>query len=60
MKPTGIINAYDIKLKRQDAYKNESDPLFMAAQFDGTPESLNVWKNKVTEIKERYPLPDNA
>ena len=47
-------------IKRQDAYKNESDPLFMAAQFDGTPESFNVWKDKVTEIKARYPLPDNA
>ncbi|NNG42734.1 hypothetical protein HJP15_07350 [Pseudoalteromonas sp. NEC-BIFX-2020_002] len=46
--------------KRAVAYKRESDPLFMAAQFDGTPESFNVWKDKVTEIKARYPLPDNA
>lgn len=42
--------------KREAAYKRESDPLYMEAQFDGTPESLQVWRDKVTEIKARYPL----
>ncbi|MBB1340071.1 hypothetical protein H5158_00295 [Pseudoalteromonas sp. SR45-6] len=56
----GIINTYDIMQKRRKAYKAESDPLYMEAQFDGTPESLQKWRDKVTEIKARYPLPDNA
>lgn len=47
-------------VKRQAAYKAESDPLYMEAQFDGTPESLQVWQDKVAEIKARYPLPENA
>lgn len=46
--------------KRETAYKRESDPLYMEAQFDGTSESLKVWRDKVTEIKARYPLPENA
>lgn len=46
--------------KRQAAYKRESDPLYMEAQYDGTPESLQKWQNKVAEIKTRYPLHDNA
>jgi len=50
----------EIVSNRLTAYKTESDPLYMEAQFDGTPESFNVWKDKVTEIKARYPLPDNA
>jgi hypothetical protein len=43
-------------VKREAAYKRESDPLYMEAQFDGTPESLTLWRDKVTEIKARYPL----
>ena len=46
--------------KRQAAYKAESDPLFMEAQYDGTPESYQKWQDKVAEIKTRYPLHDNA
>ncbi len=46
--------------KREAAYKRESDPLYMEAQFDGTPESLQKWQDKVAEIKTRYPLHDNA
>lgn len=46
--------------KRKAAYKAESDPLFMEAQHDGTPESLHKWQDKVAEIKARYPLPVNA
>ncbi|ATC86172.1 hypothetical protein [Pseudoalteromonas arctica] len=46
--------------KRQAAYTKESDPLYMEAQFDGTPESLQKWRDKVAEIKARYPLPEST
>ena len=42
--------------KRQTAYKAESDPLYMEWQFDQTPESEQAWRDKVEEIKLRYPL----
>ena len=42
--------------KRQVAYKTESDPLYMEWQFDQTPESEQAWRDKVEEIKLRYPL----
>ncbi len=48
------------KVKRQAAYKAESDPLYMEAQFDGTPETLQKWRDKVAEIKARYPLPQST
>lgn len=44
-------------VKREAAYAKESDPLYMEAQFDGTPESIQKWRDKVAEIKARYPLP---
>ncbi|MFS1893154.1 hypothetical protein [Vibrio lentus] len=52
----------EVMNKRKAAYRNESDPLFMEWQFDGTSESEALWKRKVEEIKARYPLPsgDNA
>lgn len=37
---------------RSSAYKSESDPLFFAGQYD---DDLTEWKDKVAEIKERYP-----
>ena len=43
--------------QRESIYRKESDPLYMEAQFDGTPESLQIWRDKVTEIKARYPAP---
>ncbi|MBF4250531.1 hypothetical protein EA007_05920 [Vibrio anguillarum] len=43
--------------KRQLAYKNESDSLYMEWQYDQTPEKEQAWRNKVAEIKTRYPLP---
>ncbi len=46
--------------KRQAAYTKESDPLYMEAQFEGTPESLQKWRDKVAEIKARYPLPEST
>ncbi|KJZ14691.1 hypothetical protein TW85_08155 [Marinomonas sp. S3726] len=45
--------------KRKRAYKAESDPLYMEWQFDQAPESEQAWRNKVAEIKARYPLTDN-
>lgn len=42
--------------KRRTAYKSESDPLFMEWQYDQTPESEQAWREKVQEIKARYPL----
>ncbi len=47
---------------RQQAYKEESDPLYLNAQFDvmsgrKTPEeAYQPWLEKVAEIKERFPL----
>lgn len=42
--------------QRLEAYKTESDPLFMEYQFDQTPESEKAWRDKVQEIKDRYPI----
>ena len=42
--------------KRKEAYAKESDPLFLEWQYDKTPESEHRWREKVLEIKERYPL----
>jgi hypothetical protein len=44
------------KNKRKLAYNSESDPLYMEWQFDQTAESEETWRNKVAEIKARYPL----
>jgi len=41
---------------RQAAYRLESDPIFMEARYDDDPAKMQEWKNKVMEIKERYPL----
>ena len=37
---------------RSAAYKAESDHLFFAGQYDN---DLTAWKDKVSEIKARYP-----
>lgn len=42
---------------RRVAYRDESDPLYMEWKFDGTAASERVWREKVEEIKERFPLP---
>ncbi len=44
--------------KRAATYREESDPLYMEWQYDQTPESEAIWRNKVLEIKHRYPLSD--
>ena len=59
-----VLNQKAFKLsqnvvKRQVAYKSESDLLYMEWQFDHTPEAEQTWRNKVAEIKARYPLTDN-
>lgn len=43
-------------IKRKEAYRIESDPLFMEWQYDNSPEAEHIWRNKVAEIKVRYPL----
>lgn len=42
---------------RRAAYAAESDPLYMEWQYDQTVASEQVWRDKVAEIKTRYPLP---
>lgn len=41
--------------RRKEAYKKESDPLFIEWQYDQTPELEQIWRNKVLEIKGKYP-----
>lgn len=41
---------------RQRAYEAESDPLFLEWQYDKTPEAEARWRDKVAEIKARYPV----
>ncbi|MFL0830066.1 hypothetical protein [Vibrio parahaemolyticus] len=45
-----------IEEARRAAYLNESDPLFLEWQYDQTPEKEQAWRDKVAEIKARYPL----
>ena len=42
--------------KRKQAYREESDPLFLEWQYDGTAEAEQVWRDKVSEIKLRYSI----
>lgn len=42
--------------KRKAAYAKESDPLFLEWQYDKTPESEEAWRDKVAEIKLRFPI----
>ncbi len=59
--------AYELKQNvelRQQAYKRESDPLYIEWQYElesGNQDSdsyKEIWMNKVVEIKARYPLAD--
>lgn len=51
---------------RQQAYKRESDPLYIEWQFElesGNQDAESYkgkWLAKVEEIKRRYPLPANS
>lgn len=51
---------FDVNEKRRVAYVAESDPLYMEWQYDNTPESEQAWRDKVAEIKARYPLPSES
>lgn len=56
-----VLNQHAFELsqnseKRKAAYRDESDPLYMEWQYDKTPESEQVWRDKVAEIKLRYPI----
>lgn len=46
---------------RQEAYRRESDPLRLEAEYDalisGSPPDFNEWAASVAAIKARYPLP---
>lgn len=42
---------------RAAAYKIESDPLFIEWQHDQQEAQETAWRDKVAEIKARYPKP---
>ncbi|MBL0496548.1 hypothetical protein JD514_05340 [Aeromonas caviae] len=42
--------------RRRMAYVAESDPLFLEWQYDKTPAAEQTWRDKVAEIKSRYPV----
>lgn len=43
-------------LRRKDAYKERSDPLFIEWQFDKTEEAELLWRNEVAAIKAEFPI----
>jgi len=43
--------------QREAAYKTESDPLYMEWQYYQTYNAEKKWRDKVAEIKARFPLP---
>ncbi|NMY98651.1 MULTISPECIES: hypothetical protein [Pseudomonas] len=43
---------------RREAYVAEADPLYLEWQYDQKPDSERVWRDKVAEIKTRFPLPE--
>lgn len=45
---------------RQRAYVAESDLLFLEWQYDKTPAAEQAWRDKVAEIKLRYPVARGA
>ncbi|GLT16289.1 hypothetical protein GCM10007938_00650 [Vibrio zhanjiangensis] len=54
------IESLNVLSLRQKAYYQESDPLYLEWQYDKTAEKEQQWRDKVTEIKARYPLPPKA
>ncbi|HGS4817788.1 TPA: hypothetical protein ACMDRM_001683 [Vibrio cholerae] len=50
----------DVLSKRKLSYQKEADPLYLEWQYDNTPESEQAWRDKVAEIKARYPLPEES
>lgn len=55
--PSGEELLEFVKRQRRESYQLESDPLYLEWQYDQTEESEKAWREKVEEIKERYPLP---
>ncbi len=51
----------EVQELRRQAYRTESDPLRLEAEFDaiatGTAPDLSAWMAAVRAIKARYPLP---
>lgn len=45
-----------VERNRQNAYQKESDPLFFKWKRGSATEQ--EWKDKVAEIKSRFPYPD--
>ncbi|EPN7235433.1 hypothetical protein ACT21L_004422 [Vibrio vulnificus] len=54
------IQLNKIHESRQKDYKEESDPLYLEWQYDQTAEKEQAWRDKVAEIKARYPLPSES
>ena len=48
------------RARRQRAYVAESDHLFLEWQYDKTPAAEQAWRDKVAEIKLRYPVARGA
>lgn len=48
--------ASQVQALRRAAYASESDPLYIESQFDASPETEQAWRDKVQEIKDRYPF----
>lgn len=46
--------------RRQRSYVAESDHLFLEWQYDKTPAAEQTWRDKVAEIKLRYPVARGA
>ncbi len=55
-----VLSTEEVIECRKKAYKAESDPLYMEWQFDQTPDSEKAWRDKVSDIKARYPLPSKS
>lgn len=60
-KPTAEQQREITRTERLIAYRNESDPLKIEADYDavinGGEPDYTRWAAKVAEIKQRYPLP---
>ncbi|XFB08401.1 hypothetical protein AAGT13_20620 [Azotobacter salinestris] len=60
--PTVEQKRHAVLAQRSRAYRLESDPLKLEAEYDaviaGTEPDYSAWLAKVAEIKVRYPLPD--
>lgn len=47
-----------VSQQRKLAYQKEADPLYLEWQYDQTPEKEQIWRDKVEDIKHRFPLPE--